>query len=96
MFFYSTTDKNEFNGRFINNSALGQIDPANGNGGAITFKNVSANSIFNCDFINNAASLNGGAVNYRETPKNIIFNTNFINMLLKEVEESISLKPLKM
>ena len=79
MFFYSTTDQNNFTGRFINNSALGQIDPANGNGGAITFKNVSANSIFNSDFINNTASLNGGAVNYRETPKNIIFNANFTN-----------------
>jgi len=79
MFFYSTTDKNNFTGRFIRNSALGQIDPSNGNGGAITFKNVSTNSIFNSDFINNTASLNGGAVNYRETPKNIIFNANFLN-----------------
>ncbi|WP_295116087.1 right-handed parallel beta-helix repeat-containing protein, partial [uncultured Methanobrevibacter sp.] len=79
MFFYSTTDKNNFTGCFINNSALGQIDPANGNGGAITFKNVSTNSIFTCDFSNNTASLNGGGVNYRETPKNIIFNANFIN-----------------
>ena len=83
MFFYGTTDKNNFTGRYINNSALGQIDPTNGNGGAITFKNVSANSIFTCDFINNSASLNGGAVNYRETPENIIFNANFINNTAK-------------
>ena len=79
MFFYSTTDKNNFTCRFINNNALGQIDPANGNGGAITFKNISTNSIFDSEFINNTASLNGGGVNYRETPKNIIFNSNFIN-----------------
>ena len=83
MFFYGTTDKNNFTGRYINNSALGQIDPTNGNGGAITFKNVSTNSIFTCDFINNSASLNGGAVNYRETPENIIFNANFINNTAK-------------
>ena len=79
MFFYSTTDKNNFTGSYINNSALGQIDPTNGNGGAITFKNVATNSVFTCDFINNTASLNGGAVNYRQTPQNITFNSNFIN-----------------
>ncbi len=83
MFFYSTTDKNNFTGRFINNHALGQINETVGNGGAITFKNVSTNSIFTCDFINNDASLNGGAVNYRETPKNIIFNANFVNNTAK-------------
>ena len=83
MFFYGKTDKNNFTGSYINNSALGQIDPTNGNGGAITFKNVSTNSIFTCDFINNYARLNGGGVNYRETPKNIIFNANFINNTAK-------------
>jgi len=83
MFFYGKTDKNNFTGSYINNSALGQIDPTNGNGGAITFKNVSTNSIFTCDFINNYARLNGGGVNYRETPKNIIFNVNFINNTAK-------------
>jgi len=83
MFFYSTTDKNNFTGRFIDNHALGQINETVGNGGAITFKNVSTNSIFTCDFINNSASLNGGAVNYRETPKNIIFNANFVNNTAK-------------
>jgi len=79
MFFYSTTDKNNFSGIFINNSALGLLDPTVGNGGAITFKNVSTNSIFTCDFINNTANLNGGGVNYRESPSNITFNSNFIN-----------------
>ena len=79
MFFYSTTDKNNFSGIFINNSALGLLDPTVGNGGAITFKNVSTNSIFICDFVNNTANLNGGGVNYRECPSNITFNSNFIN-----------------
>ena len=68
MFFYSTTDKNYFSGNFINNSALGKVDPTNGNGGAITFKNTSTNSVFECDFINNTARLYGGGVNYRQTP----------------------------
>ena len=79
MFFYFTTDKNNFSGIFINNSALGMLDPTVGNGGAITFKNVSTNSIFTCDFVNNTANLNGGGVNYRESPSNITFNSNFIN-----------------
>lgn len=79
MFFYKTTDKNTFKGKFINNSALGNVDVTNGNGGAITFKNTSSNSIFECDFINNFAYLYGGGVNYRETPYNITFNSNFIN-----------------
>lgn len=79
MFFYNTSNNNNFSGYFINNSALGKVDPENGNGGAITFKNTSTNSIFNCDFVNNTAALNGGGVNYRQTPYNITFNSNFIN-----------------
>ena len=79
IFFHNTTDKNNFSGCFINNSALGNVDPENGNGGAITFKDVSANSLFTCDFINNTAALYGGGVNYRHTPYNITFNSNFIN-----------------
>ena len=78
MFFYNT-DNNTFSGYFINNSALGLVDEINGNGGAITFKGPSSNSIFNCDFVNNTAAKTGGGVNYRETPSNITFNTNFIN-----------------
>ena len=77
MFFYYTTDGNNFTGYFINNTALGKVDPENGNGGAITFKNTSSNSIFTCDFINNTAALYGGAVNYRQNSSNIIFNSNF-------------------
>jgi len=83
MFFYNTTDKNNFTGCYINNSALGEVNPDNGNGGAITFKNVSTNSIFTCDFINNTARLYGGAVNYRETPQHIVFNANFTNNTAK-------------
>ena len=79
MFFYYTTNYNNFSGYFINNSALGKIDSSNGNGGAITFKNTSCNSIFTCDFVNNTAVLHGGGVNYRQTPYNITFNSNFIN-----------------
>ena len=58
---------------------MGQVDESVGNGGAITFKDTSSNSIFNSDFINNTANLNGGGVNYRHTPYNITFNSNFIN-----------------
>ena len=79
IFFYSTTNNNNFTGYFTNNSALGQVDPTVGNGGAITFKDVSTNCVFNCEFINNTAALNGGGVNYRQTPHNITLNCNFIN-----------------
>ena len=79
MFFHNTTNNNNFSGYFVNNSALGKVDPENGNGGAITFKDTSCNSIFNCDFVNNTAALYGGGVNYRQTPHNITFNSNFIN-----------------
>ncbi len=79
MFFYNTTNNNNFTGYFYNNSALGQVDETVGNGGAITFKDVSTNCQFTCDFIDNSAALNGGGVNYRQTPHNITFNGNFIN-----------------
>lgn len=79
MFFHNTTDGNNFTGDFTGNRALGEVDESVGNGGAITFKDTSSNSIFDCDFINNTANLNGGGVNYRHTPYNITFNSNFIN-----------------
>ena len=58
---------------------MGNISVEVGNGGAITFKDTSCNSIFDCDFVNNTAALCGGAVNYRQTPHNITFNGDFIN-----------------
>jgi predicted outer membrane repeat protein len=58
---------------------LGEVSQINGNGGAITFKDSSSNSIFTCDFVNNFAARTGGGVNYRQTPYNITFNSNFIN-----------------
>ena len=79
MFFYSKTDCNTFKGNYINNRANGLIDENNGNGGAITFKDTSKNSIFNCNFTNNTARLYGGAVNYKQTPYNITFNCDFIS-----------------
>ena len=99
MFFRNRTNHNTFKGTYINNTVwmfswthcswfsfkgtyinnTGLI----GNGGAITFKDVSENSLFECDFINNTAGDYGGAVNYRESPKNITFNTNFINNTAK-------------
>jgi len=79
IFFYNTTDKNNFSGSFINNSALGEVSEIVGNGGAITFKDISSNCMFTCDFINNTAALNGGGINYRQTPHNITLNANFIN-----------------
>lgn len=79
MFFYNTTDNNSFSGCFINNSALGLVDDINGNGGAITFKDMSSNCVFTCDFVNNTAAKNGGGLNYRQTPCNITFNSSFIN-----------------
>lgn len=79
MFFYSATNGNNFSGYFIDNAALGKVDEINGNGGAITFKGTSSNSIFSCDFINNTAKKYGGGVNYRQTSYNITFNSNFIN-----------------
>ena len=79
MFFHNTTNNNNFTGYFTDNHALGEVDETNGNGGAITFKDISTNCIFICDFINNTASKNGGGVNYRQSPQNIVFNGNFIN-----------------
>lgn len=79
IFFYNTTNYNNFSGYFINNSALGKVDEVNGNGGAITFKDVSCNSIFTCDFVNNTAAKHGGGLNYKETPHNITLSSNFIN-----------------
>ena len=78
--FFGATDGNNFTGCFVNNSALGGgSGDAIGNGGAITFSDVSSNCLFACDFINNTAAVHGGAVNYRQTPYNITFNGNFIN-----------------
>ncbi len=77
IFFHNRTNHNTFKGTYINNTGL------IGNGGSITFKDVSENSLFECDFINNTAGDYGGAVNYRESPKNITFNTNFINNTAK-------------
>jgi predicted outer membrane repeat protein len=51
----------------------------NGNGGAITFRVASSNSLFACDFINNTAAQLGGAVNFKQTAQNITLNSNFIN-----------------
>ena len=53
----------------------------NGNGGAITFSDVSSNSVFICDFINNTAE-HGGGVNYMQTPYNITFKGNLINVTI--------------
>ncbi len=83
MFFYNTSNNNNFTGYFANNAALGKITIVNGNGGAITFKDTSSNSLFDCDFVNNTAVLYGGGVNYRKTPYNITFNGNFINNTAK-------------
>jgi len=78
--FFGTTDGNNFTGSFINNSAWGiSSDDSVGNGGAITFTNISSNCVFACDFINNTAAKHGGAINYRQTPQGIAFNGNFIN-----------------
>ena len=87
MVFHNTTNNNTFVGSFVNNSALGANSSSiwNGNGGAITFSDVSSNCVFTCDFINNTAE-NGGGVNYGETPYNITFNGNLINVTINGVD----------
>ena len=79
MFFYAKSNNNNFTGYYNDNEALGKLDPINGNGGAITFKQVATNAIFIADFVNNLAVKTGGGVNFRQTPINITFNSNFIN-----------------
>ena len=79
MFFYAKSNNNNFTGYYNDNEALGKLDPVNGNGGAITFKQVATNAIFIADFVNNLAVKTGGGVNFRQTPINITFNSNFIN-----------------
>ena len=78
--FANTTNKNNFSGSFVNNIALEEVhNNVSGIGGAMTFRDVSSNCLFNCNFVNNTAINDGGAINFRKTPCNITFDCDFTN-----------------